>query len=256
LFSALLFFFEIRHAINHGDPFADTSSLIEQGLFATTAFGFSLVLTRLDMTQTSPVLRYASLGFGVISFAASLFGLLIFENPLWSGEPLEGGTVFNALLLAYALPALMAFWLGRVARGVRPQWYWQGARIAALLLLFAFANLELRHWFHGPDLTWVDWRYGLPDARHTGDAEVYGYSALWLLLSIIFLAYGLWRASVVARIASAALMLMTILKVFLYDLAGLTGVIRALSFIGLGLVLIGIGLVYQKMVFAPRRTQI
>ncbi len=253
LFFALLFFFEIRHAINNGDPFAKTSSLIEQGLFATVAFGFSLVLTRLDVTQTSPVLRYASLGFGIISFATSLFGLLLSENPLWSGEPLEGGFIFNSLWLGYGLPALMAFWLGRAAQGIRPDWYWQGARVASLVLIFAFLNLELRHLFQGADLTWIDWHYGLPAPRHTTDTEVYCYSALWLLLSILFLAYGLWRASVVARIASAVLMLMTILKVFLFDLNGLTGVIRALSFIGLGLVLIGIGLVYQRLVFAPRR---
>jgi len=39
------------------------------------------------------------------------------------------------------------------------------------------------------------------------------------------------------------------LKVFLYDLSGLQGLMRALSFIGLGLVLIAIGLLYQKLVF-------
>ena len=43
------------------------------------------------------------------------------------------------------------------------------------------------------------------------------------------------------------------MKVFLFDMAGLTGAYRALSFIGLGLVLVGIGLVYQKLVFRPRR---
>jgi uncharacterized membrane protein len=251
LFSALLCFFEIRHAINHGDPFAQTSSLIEQGLFATTAFGFSIILTRLDATRTSPVLRFASLGLGILSAATSLFGLLIAKNPLLSGERVEGGVLINALLLAYALPAALAFLLSRVSRGVRPNWYWQGARIIGLLLIFAFANLELRHLFHGADLASIDQR---GDLRHasTGDAEVYAYSALWLILSILCLALGLWRGSVTARLASAILMLMTILKVFLYDLAGLTGVLRALSFIGLGLVLIAIGLVYQKLVFGRR----
>ena len=42
----------------------------------------------------------------------------------------------------------------------------------------------------------------------------------------------------------------SVAKVFLYDLAGLQGILRAASFIGLGLALIGIGLVYQKLVFA------
>jgi uncharacterized membrane protein len=45
-----------------------------------------------------------------------------------------------------------------------------------------------------------------------------------------------------------------VLKVFLYDLAQLEGILRALSFIGLGAVLIGIGLVYQKLIF-PRSSQ-
>ncbi len=55
-----------------------------------------------------------------------------------------------------------------------------------------------------------------------------------------------------ARIASGLFVLAATLKIFLYDMAGLEGLMRALSFIGLGLVLIGIGLLYQKLVFAQR----
>ena len=47
-------------------------------------------------------------------------------------------------------------------------------------------------------------------------------------------------------------MLLTVVKVFLLDMAGLTGVWRALSFIGLGLVLIGIGYLYQRLLFAKK----
>jgi len=36
-------------------------------------------------------------------------------------------------------------------------------------------------------------------------------------------------------------------KVFLYDMRELEGVLRALSFMGLGAVLIGIGMFYQRM---------
>jgi uncharacterized membrane protein len=35
-------------------------------------------------------------------------------------------------------------------------------------------------------------------------------------------------------------------------MSGLTGVFRALSFIGLGLVLVGIGWLYQRLLFPPR----
>ncbi len=53
------------------------------------------------------------------------------------------------------------------------------------------------------------------------------------------------------RIASAIFIVLSVVKVFLFDLAGLDGILRALSFIGLGGVLVGIGLVYQKYVFRP-----
>jgi uncharacterized membrane protein len=40
--------------------------------------------------------------------------------------------------------------------------------------------------------------------------------------------------------------------VFVFDLAVLEGVFRALSFIGLGVVLVGIALLYQRLLFPKR----
>ncbi len=42
-------------------------------------------------------------------------------------------------------------------------------------------------------------------------------------------------------------MLIAVIKVFLIDMSNLEGILRALSFIGLGAVLIGIGLFYQRI---------
>ena len=41
--------------------------------------------------------------------------------------------------------------------------------------------------------------------------------------------------------------MITVLKVFLIDMSNLEGILRALSFIGLGIVLMGIGLFYQRI---------
>jgi len=43
-----------------------------------------------------------------------------------------------------------------------------------------------------------------------------------------------------------------VLKVFLVDMHDLTGVFQGLSFIGLGIVLLGIGWLYQRVLF-PRQ---
>lgn len=240
LLAIFLVFFETRHALNGGDPFAPTFSFLEQGLLATESFAFAIILTRLDATRSNIVLRSASLGLGLISFALSLFGLLIVENPIMSSISIEGGFI-NTLWLAYLLPAILAYALNRVARGVRPDWYRLCARITAYALFFAFLNLQVRHIFHGEMLNILSW---------SSPTEVYSYSALWLALGILCLGLGIWRRSNEARIVSIILVALAVGKVFVLDLTGLTGILRALSFIGLGFALIGIGFVYQKFVFA------
>jgi uncharacterized membrane protein len=242
IFSALLFFFEIRHALNGGDPYAKNSSLIEQGLFATISLGFSLALMRLDKMRASRVFRFSSLAFGVISGLVSIVGLGLIKNPYFSGEAIEGGRFFNAVLLSYGLPAVLASVLARMADGVRPQWFVVGVRIVALILLFLLATLETRRFFETDLIGWT---------HRASETENYAYSAVWLVLGIVLLAIGLWRGSREVRLASGLFVVAAVLKVFLYDLAQLEGILRALSFIGLGAVLIGIGLVYQKLIF-PR----
>ena len=110
-------------------------------------------------------------------------------------------------------------------------------------LLFGYVTLEVRHVFQGEHI--AIW-------QSASAPEVWAYSVAWLALGLVFLGYGIVRGSREARLASAALVVLSVVKVFLYDLTGITGLWRALSVICLGAVLIGIGLVYQKLIFAGR----
>jgi uncharacterized membrane protein len=70
-----------------------------------------------------------------------------------------------------------------------------------------------------------------------------------LIFGVLLLVAGFLLRSQPARLASAAVVALTIGKVFLVDMAGLEGIFRALSFIGLGAVLVGIGWLYQRLLF-------
>jgi uncharacterized membrane protein len=48
-------------------------------------------------------------------------------------------------------------------------------------------------------------------------------------------------------------LVLTVLKVFLYDLSALSGFYRVLSFLGLGVALILVSLVYQRFVVGEGR---
>jgi len=69
---------------------------------------------------------------------------------------------------------------------------------------------------------------------------------------MILLLLGLAGRHRILRLASAAILVLAVAKVFLIDMAALEGVLRALSFLGLGLVLVGIGLIYQRLLAPPR----
>ena len=99
--------------------------------------------------------------------------------------------------------------------------------------------------YHGPVL----------DEGAFTDAEGYTYSAVWLAFGVVLLIVGIFLRSQPVRLCSAAVVLLTVGKVFLIDMAGLTGVWRALSFIGLGLVLVGIGYLYQRLLFVKKPPQ-
>jgi len=241
LFVGLLAFFQIRHFVHAGDPLAPMSSHIEQGLMAFVALGLSYVMARLHLRRASPVLDVASLLFGVAAILSTVFGLLLWQNPALTGEPVAGSVPFSSLLPAYLLPGLMALFVARNARFSRPNWYVTTAGILAIVLIVTYVTLAVRHAFQGADIHLM---------RDTSDAEMWAYSVAWLLLGIAFLAYGIWRGSHEARYASAALVTLATLKVFTYDLADVEGLWRALSFICLGAVLIGIGYVYQRFIFA------
>lgn len=241
VFAALLGLFQIRHILNGGDILASTSSHIEQGLVAFMAFAFAYVLMRIDLGRANIVFRVASYVAGGVSAVMVVLGVGLFDNPFFNNQEIKGPAVFSSLLLAYLLPGLAAVWLARTSRGVRPTWYVTGAALLAIALLFGYVTLEIRHMFKGEHIAfWLG----------ADSAELWAYSVGWLLLGLAFLGYGIVRASREARLASAALVILSVLKVFLFDLSGVTGLWRALSFICLGAVLIGIGLVYQKLIFA------
>jgi len=48
---------------------------------------------------------------------------------------------------------------------------------------------------------------------------------------------------------------LAVLKIFLFDASHLEGILRALSFIGLGVVLMGLGAFYKKILFLNNKSR-
>jgi uncharacterized membrane protein len=243
IFAGLLALYQVRHLANDGDVFAPGSSLGEVGMLATIGFLMAAGLARLAGRLGSRVYDQAAMILTMLGCVIAVVGLGLAENPIFTGRPVGEGLIFNQILLGYLLPALAAVLAAVIARPVRPEWYVKTLTVIALGLFFAYVNLMVRRVYHGPDL----------DAGPDTDAELWTYSAVWLVFGVAFLLGGLAIGSRPARLASALLIVLTVLKVFLIDMSALTGIWRALSFMGLGAVLVGIGMLYQRLLFAPGR---
>ena len=241
VFTALFFSLQIRHYINGGDIYGSAAPLAEFAMHVIVGLAMTIGLERTRMVTKNIVHDLGARIIAGLSFIAIYAGLLVFENPFWTGEPVQGGRYINLVTLGYLAPAILTGILAVVYQKTRNE-SWRGfAGITAVILTMAYLTLQVRFVFQGPVLWWKD----------TTDAELYTYSAVWLVFSVLLLLIGIARKSQAIRLTSAAVLLATIAKVFFIDLAGLTGVWRALSFIGLGAVLVGIGLLYQRLLF-PR----
>jgi uncharacterized membrane protein len=238
LFALLTVAMLVRHAMNGGVIDGAEPLLAEQSIYTLLALGAGAILIALDLRSPSPVFRLGSMAAGVVSVALIVVQHFIAQNPVFTNESTGAIPFFNLLMLGYLLPGIAAAGVALFARGKRPGWYTAMLALLSATLLFAWATLTLRRMFQGEYI-------GLVNGM--GQVETYAYSALWLAMGVLVLVAGVWQRSQVLRIASAVLIAVAVGKVFLFDMSELEGVLRALSFIGLGAVLIGIGLFYQKL---------
>jgi len=238
--TVLLAFSEIRHFIYRGDIYRNSTGLAELALQVSVGLAMTIGLERLRLHTRSLVHDVGALVVAALTLMAIVFGLAVSKNPLLTGEPV-GGSFVNLILLGYGLPAVLAAALALQTRGVRPRFYSATAAVTAVALALAYLSLEARALYHGEVLS----------VGPTSNAEQYTYSAVWLAFGVVLLAVGVLLRSQPVRFASAAVVILTVLKVFLVDMHDLTGIYQGLSFIGLGVVLLGIGWLYQRLLF-PR----
>ena len=239
LFTVLLVVLEIRHYVSGGDLYRPSVEVVEIMLYVNAGLAMAIGLERVRGRTESIVHNAAALIVAAVTLVAILFALLFTIGPRFADHPV-GGPFFNLILLGYGLPAVLAIVLALIARTTRPMSYRVVATIAAIVLALFYLTLEVRRLFHGPIL-----------AGPTGDAEQYAYSTVWLAFGIVLLALGFYLRSQPARFCALAVIGLTIAKVFIIDTATISGIYRAVSAIGLGIVLLGIGWVYQRVLY-PR----
>ncbi len=95
---------------------------------------------------------------------------------------------------------------------------------------------------------WSEDRYVVLRATHLPARDL-TLSTSWIVYGLAWLGVGMWKRVQAARWCSLAILLVSLAKVFLFDLAHLEGLYRVASLFGLGLSLVVVSLLYQRFVF-------
>jgi uncharacterized membrane protein len=188
--------------------------------------------------------------FGALLLGAA--GVRLLFNPEVLRYQERGWPIVNWLLYTYGIAALACLVGARLlarseqgepARdaGIQVTRLPAAASLLGLVLLFALINLEIADYF-SPG-RYIELSYERSYARDLTTSVAWGLYAMSLLV------VGVWRRVPELRYLSLAFLLLTVAKVFLYDLANVGGLYRILSFLGLGVSLILVSLFYQRFVF-------
>ena len=163
---------------------------------------------------------------------------LVALNPVVTEAPVPGNIAFNALLLGYLAPVILLGLIARRLDVIGGEQFRPAAAGLALILAFVYITLETKRVFQGKIMI----------AESLSIAESYAYSAVWLGFALALFAAGIKLGKQYVRYAGLGVMVLVVLKVFLWDMSSLEGLYRIASFIGLGLCLVGIGWLYQRFV--------
>jgi uncharacterized membrane protein len=219
----------------------------------------SAVLLWISDRTKLPVLRYLA----ITTLVLAIFRVFVFDS-----SEMAARLVFNARFATYAvaiavLGAIIILGSQEVAEAGKSmpktgKWAIRLAGVVLSMLVLVGLTLEAHDYFTRQSLS-----TNMYDGRNwelymrNEIAERFSYSVIWLVVGAVLMIIGFWKRSAFVRWQALVLIAFTIGKVLLYDSSELDRGYRILSFIGLGVVLLGISYAYQRdwLKLSPRASE-
>ncbi len=225
---------ETRYWLYDGDIFLHEYTLTEAAINTSLWSILGLVYYYRSKVSSQLESLYVICSKVLLTLSLLNYGIVLtLLNPLWSDEIVAATPIWNILLPAYGLPVVVSWLVYR--------YYDEKFRKVAISVTSAgfliFVTLQIRHLWNGTlDL-------GLPFK----DTELYTYSIVWLAISVLTILVATSRNEQLFYRAGMVLLIVVIGKIFIIDMADLEGLLRVASFMGLGLSLLGLAYLHQKI---------
>lgn len=173
----------------------------------------------------------------VLMVIVLLFQVLEILNELTTNYFDKGDAYFGALefVIRYIMVAIVAILLysGRrtINTFITDEWVLKGWPLMVHTVTLAFLSTEYLCW---------------TTVRGSDNQYKLGLSILWGLYAMMLVVLGIRKKQKHLRLAGIALFMVTLVKLFLYDLAGAGTITKTVSFISLGVLLLVVSFLYNK----------
>lgn len=186
-----------------------------------------------------PGLRATGTGLLLASFVRLALNPAVLDY-----QPRGDAAILNWQLYAYGITALALFlaakWVTPSAR------LWDKVNLRGLfcalggILLFLLLNIEIADVFTPPGSRSIAFDFGGNLARDMT------YSIAWALFALTLLILGIWQRNPPTRYAGIGLLVITLLKLFLHDLANIESGYRIGALIGVAVIALVASFLYQR----------
>lgn len=237
---------EIRYLLTGGEPFSGVLSLPELALqaLALTGVAASYAWRARGAGKSARLYRVLAQGVGGLALLVWLAGVVIAFNPLWHAGGVGKWPLLNWLLPAYGLPVIGAVLVWRMSGdNAHRRHICEGLGLMAAGL---WIGLSLRHVWHGEMLEM--W-------RGVEQAELYAYSAALLIMAAGLVVGGSRLSLMHWQRVGQGLLVVTVVKVGVWDTATLEGLWRVASWLGLGTVLMLLSALFKRLAGAGARPE-
>ncbi len=227
---------ELRYWMYGGDVFSARLDFLEVAIYMPLFGLVGLVYYRRSLVSEAlerlyRLFAFVLAGLAVLSYLHILLSVLF--DLSWAVDAISATPFFNLTQLAFGFPCLLAllYW-----RYFDPRCRKLALGFAAVAA-FVYVSLQIRHLYQG----------SVSLSGGASDGELYTYSIVWLAMAIATILGGAWRFGPVVYRAGMLLLALVIAKLFLIDMNDLEGLLRIASFMGLGIALLGISYLHQRI---------
>lgn len=226
---------ELRYWLYDGHIFSHQYSFVEATINTLLWGGLSITYTL--RAQVAQQLTWLYIGCARVLLGLSGLSyliLVVWYNPWWSGAEISSTPIFNMLLPAYGGPVLLAQVLSRLP-ALLPKVVALGVAGFSFML---FSALEIRQLWRGSEMNL---------SLGINNGELYSYSVVGMMYAIVAIIYATKKGDRLIYKVGMVLLGIVIAKIFLIDMNDLQGLWRVAAFMGLGLSLLGLAWMHQKV---------